>query len=96
MKLVEKLYRIPFDGNADEQSVTWQQFCRDQLPEQSFTFWDWFYASMKLTSNFVKKPWNAGLIHGFISKHQTEAMLNESAPGTFICRFSESKLGNCL
>lgn len=57
------------------------------------TFWDWFYAAMKLTKDYLAEPWNKGRIAGFIAKDQAERLLYASPPGTFLLRFSDSILG---
>lgn len=37
--------------------------------------------------------WEAGFVHGFISKEDTQAALEAAKAGTFICRFSNSAPG---
>lgn len=37
--------------------LTWSQFCKEPLPERNFTFWEWFYALMKLTREHLRAPW---------------------------------------
>lgn len=73
--------------------MTWSQFCKEPLPDRTFTFWDWFYAVMKLTRDQLRGPWTEGLIIGFINKRQAEEMLLKCPPGTFLLRFSDSELG---
>lgn len=73
--------------------ITWSQFCKEPLPDRTFTFWDWFYAVMKLTRDQLRGPWTEGLIIGFINKRQAEEMLSKCPPGTFLLRFSDSELG---
>lgn len=75
--------------------MTWSQFCKEPLPDRTFTFWDWFYAVMKLTRDQLRGPWTEGLIIGFINKRQAEEMLLKCPPGTFLLRFSDSELGEC-
>lgn len=79
--------------NSDDQLITWSQFCKEPLPDRIFTFWDWFYAVMKLTRDQLRGPWAEGLIIGFINKRQAEEMLAKCLPGTFLLRFSDSELG---
>lgn len=79
--------------NADENLLSWSLFCKETLPDRNFTFWDWFYAIMKLTLNQLRGPWADGHIMGFISKQQAEDLLMNCAPGTFLLRFSDSELG---
>lgn len=38
--------------------VSWSQFCKEPLPERNFTFWEWFYAIMKVTREHLRAPWN--------------------------------------
>lgn len=83
-------------GNNNPTSsmlLSWSQFCKEPLPERSFTFWEWFYAVMKLTREHLRGPWIDGAILGFIRKKQAEEMLSNCANGTFLLRFSDSELG---
>ncbi|XP_071451764.1 signal transducer and activator of transcription 5B isoform X2 [Hetaerina americana] len=84
-------------GNNSNQTnsmlLSWSQFCKEPLPERSFTFWEWFYAVMKLTREHLRGPWMDGAILGFIRKKQAEEMLSTCANGTFLLRFSDSELG---
>lgn len=89
----EKLFRQTINFNADDRPITWSQFCKEPLPDRTFTFWDWFYAVMKLTRDQLRGPWTEGLIIGFINKRQAEDMLLKCQPGTFLLRFSDSELG---
>lgn len=91
----EKAYRATINFNPEERPITWSQFCKEALPDRTFTFWDWFYAVMKLTRDQLRGPWTEGLIIGFINKRQAEEMLLKCAPGTFLLRFSDSELGMC-
>lgn len=89
--LAEKAFR----GNFSEpnQMLSWAQFCKEPLSERNFTFWEWFYAVMKLTREHLRGPWVDGAILGFIRKKQTEEMLQSRQNGTFLLRFSDSELG---
>lgn len=89
----EKAFRTAINFNPDERAITWSQFCKEPLPERTFTFWDWFYAVMKLTRDQLRGPWTEGLIIGFINKRQAEEKLMKCPPGTFLLRFSDSELG---
>lgn len=89
----EKAFRTTINFNPDERSITWSQFCKEPLPERTFTFWDWYYAVMKLTRDQLRGPWTEGLIIGFINKRQAEEKLLKCPPGTFLLRFSDSELG---
>lgn len=94
--LGEKAYRAIINFNPEERPITWSQFCKEALPDRTFTFWDWFYAVMKLTRDQLRGPWTEGLIIGFINKRQAEEMLLKCPPGTFLLRFSDSELGKHL
>ncbi|KAF5305641.1 hypothetical protein FQR65_LT18686 [Abscondita terminalis] len=56
--LAEKAFR----GNFTEpnQMLSWAQFCKEPLSERNFTFWEWFYAVMKLTREHLRGPWVDG------------------------------------
>jgi len=73
--------------------ISWSLFCKENLPNQSFTFWDWFLKSLVLTHGHMADLWKAGHIEGFISKEKAEAMLQDKLLGTFLLRFSDSVLG---
>ncbi|XP_015116346.1 signal transducer and activator of transcription 5B [Diachasma alloeum] len=73
--------------------LSWAQFCKEPLPERNFTFWEWFYAVMKLTREHLRGPWIDGYILGFVRKKQAEEMLASCPSGTFLMRFSDSELG---
>ena len=77
-----------------KDNISWTQFCKEPLPDRTFTFWDWFFSTMKLTKDQLVGPWKADLIVGFINKRTTEDILRRCAPGTFLLRFSDSELGN--
>nr|XP_013119389.1 unnamed protein product [Stomoxys calcitrans] len=92
--LHEKLFRRSLVNNGDEDYITWAQFCKEPLPDRSFTFWDWFFAIMKLTKDHLLNLWKAGLIVGFINKHRAEQeLMHTQEAGTFLLRFSDSELG---
>lgn len=86
-----KAFRGNFSDN--NQLLTWAQFCKEPLTERNFTFWEWFYAVMKLTREHLRGPWVDGAILGFIRKKQAEEMLSQCQNGTFLLRFSDSELG---
>ncbi|CAG9853830.1 unnamed protein product [Phyllotreta striolata] len=85
-----------FRGSQNENSnslLTWAQFCKEPLNERNFTFWEWFYAIMKLTREHLRGPWVDGAILGFVRKRQAEELLGGCHCGTFLLRFSDSELG---
>lgn len=89
------LYEKAFGTTGDpiDRPISWSQFCKKPLPARCFTFWDWFYAIMKLTRDHFQGPWSDGLIIGFINKQEAENNLLLSPPGTFLLRFSDSEIG---
>ncbi|KAK9728257.1 STAT protein, protein interaction domain [Popillia japonica] len=89
--LADKAFRGTFtDAN---QHLSWAQFCKEPLSERNFTFWEWFYAVMKLTREHLRGPWVDGFIMGFVKKKYAEEMLQNRPTGTFLLRFSDSELG---
>lgn len=78
----------------DNQDFCWRQLNRDNLPGHTFTFWQWFYSVLELTkSRYVQPHWNSATIEGFISKQECQQLLLQKGAGTFMLRFSDSKLG---
>lgn len=73
--------------------ITWSQFCKDPLPDRSFTFWEWFYAAMRFIREHLCDLWNKNYIFGFIDKASAEQLLLKCEPGTFLLRFSDSEIG---
>ncbi|XP_076056633.1 signal transducer and transcription activator Stat92E isoform X4 [Oratosquilla oratoria] len=73
--------------------LSWSQFCKEPLPDRNFTFWEWFFAVMKITREHLRQPWFDGSVMGFVGRKQAEEMLMNSASGTFLLRFSDSELG---
>ncbi|XP_029671595.1 signal transducer and activator of transcription 5B isoform X1 [Formica exsecta] len=91
--LAEKAFRGTVPQDYSNTPLSWAQFCKEPLPERSFTFWEWFYAIMKLTREHLKNPWVDGCILGFVRKKQAEEILANCQAGTFLMRFSDSELG---
>ena len=83
--------KIPDDYN--NRMLSWSQFCKENLPNRTFTFWEWFYRILLLTSTHMKKPWSEGLIMGFVLKQEAERMLKQQQHGCFLLRYSDSELG---
>ena len=73
--------------------VPWTKFSKDLLPEQNFTFWDWFYNILQLTREHLAELWADGLIIGFLTRQRAEMLLMTKLPGTFLLRFSDTQLG---
>merc|ERR1719427_351898 len=90
-----KVFRNP-NLQADDYKnlvISWSQFCREPIPDRSFTFWEWFYRIMNLTANHMRGPWSEGFVMGFVSKNRAEELLLSMDSGTFLLRFSDSELG---
>ena len=69
------------------------QFKRDDLPSSAHTFWEWFHSMMVLTQQYLESIWKKDYVIGFVSKKKSEEMLANTEEGTFLIRFSDSKLG---
>lgn len=74
--------------------LSWSLFCKETLPDRNFTFWEWFYRALILTSNHLQRLWKEGYIMGFVSKSAAQSILLEKGQaGLFLLRFSDSGLG---
>lgn len=82
-----------YEQMLSNMSITWDAIFRDKLPGRNFSFWDWFYSAMKLIQESLSTHWNNRIIFGFIDKATAVTELRAYPPGTFILRFSGSKLG---
>ncbi|XP_050693053.1 signal transducer and activator of transcription 5B-like isoform X3 [Eriocheir sinensis] len=91
--LAGKAFRSPQIQDFTNMMLSWSQFCKEPLSERNFTFWEWFFAVMKVTKEHLRQPWNDGSIMGFVGRPQAEEMLKNSKSGTFLLRFSDSELG---
>lgn len=93
--LCEKVFKHPTPNtmNQNEMFISWALFCKEPLQDRTYTFWDWFYAAMKLTREHLRNPWNDRLIMGFVHKRSAEDMLMKCQMGTFLLRYSDSELG---
>lgn len=92
--LATKAFRNPNLGiDIGEHLLSWSQFCKEPLPDRAFTFWEWFYAIMKLTKEHLKLLWVDQTIWGFVGRREAEEMLLKRSVGTFLLRFSDSELG---
>lgn len=83
-------------GHLDDYSdeiITMDMFCKVNMTGCSFTFWDWFFCLIRLTKDHLQGPWKDGYVAGFISKSEAEKCLQPAGNGTFLCRFSDTKLG---
>ena len=61
--------------------------------EFAFSFWDWFFAVMKMMKSKLMPYWNAGYVTGFISKRDSQTRLCESSNQSMLLRFSDSLPG---
>jgi len=93
--LASKIFRSPKIAPEELAGlhVSWSQFCREPLPDRNFTFWEWFYRVMNLTSNHMRGPWAEGYVMGFVSKQRADELLKSKDHGCFLLRFSDSELG---
>lgn len=92
--LCEKAFKTSLPSPIpNDLLISWAQFCKEPLPDRTFTFWEWFYAAMKLTREHLRGPWNDNSIIGFIHKRTSEDLLLKCPRGTFLLRFSDSELG---
>lgn len=91
--LAGKVFRNSQVLDYDHMLLSWNQFSKEPLPDRTFTFWAWFYSILKVTREHLRGLWNDGTIYGFISRKQTEELLAQCSPGTFLLRYSDSELG---
>lgn len=53
--LAEKLFKTTMPNPIPENfTVSWLSFCKENLPDRLFTFWDWFYSAMRLTKDHFR------------------------------------------
>ncbi|KAL3836539.1 hypothetical protein ACJMK2_021963 [Sinanodonta woodiana] len=88
--LTQKLFGT---DDPSPKTILWSQFNKESLPGRNFTFWEWFYAIMKLTKEHLRNQWSDGLILGFVGKQQSQDQLLRKQVGTFLLRYSDSELG---
>lgn len=84
--------QIPYDA-LQHQMVSWNLFAKDNLPDRTFSFWEWFFAILKVSRDPLKNFFQEKSIIGFLTRKQTEDMLKPCPTGTFLLRFSDSELG---
>ncbi len=59
--LASKAFRSHgYNHDFNSAMMSWAQFCKEPLPDRSFTFWDWFHAVMKLTKEDLRGLWIDG------------------------------------
>ncbi|RWS25719.1 signal transducer and activator of transcription 5B-like protein [Leptotrombidium deliense] len=91
--LAGKAFRNNQIQEYDNLYLSWGQFSKEPLSDRNFTFWEWFYAILKVTKDHLRSLWNDGSIIGFIGRKQAEEMLLQRPKGTFLLRYSDSELG---
>lgn len=57
-----KVFRNANLSDYDQAALSWSLFSKEALPDQNFTFWEWFYALFKLTKDHLSKLWQDDLI----------------------------------
>ncbi|XP_030052567.1 signal transducer and activator of transcription 2 [Microcaecilia unicolor] len=75
---------------GNKNSVSWSKFCKDNMPNSSFTFWTWIDGILQLIQTHLENIWNDGLVMGFVSRKKEKSLLKKKMDGTFLLRFSES------
>lgn len=91
--LASKAFQNNCLTNYDNEALSLQAFRKRNLPEGKFTFWEWYYATLKLILEHALVEWRENLIYGFISKEAAVNILMPCETGTFLLRFSDSVLG---
>lgn len=80
--------------NDHRSLISWNAFAKDDLPDCNFSFWDWFYALLKVSREPLKVFFHQGhSIIKFISRQRATELLSSCSPGTFLIRFSDSEPG---
>ena len=80
-------------SNFEEKHLSWTKFGKEALIGHKFTFWEWFQSILVLTQQHMQDLWKKGYVLGFVSKAKVESLLRQQPPGTFLLRFSDSKIG---
>jgi len=60
INLIYKIFSRTQNVDFNHMVISWSQFCKEPLPQRSFTFWEWFYSVMKLIREHLKGPWMDG------------------------------------
>ena len=63
------------------------------LTGQNFTFWEWFHSMLSLTQQHMEDLWKKGYVMGFVTKAKANSLLLQQPPGTFLFRYSDSRIG---
>ena len=79
--------------NFKEKHLSWTKFGKEVLTGHNFTFWEWFHSMLSLTHQHMEDLWKKGYVMGFVSKAKANCLLLQQPPGTFLLRYSDSKIG---
>ena len=63
-----------YNADCSNLMITWSQFCKEPLPDRSFTFWEWFYAVMKLTKEDLRGMWIDGSVQMCLHENIMKAL----------------------
>lgn len=80
---------------SDDPHLTKNYFCIEVLEGYKFSFFNWFVGTSKFVKSRCRNLWNEGLILGYITINEGKELLEDqnSVPGMFLLRFSESQIG---
>ncbi|XP_074657134.1 signal transducer and activator of transcription 1-alpha/beta-like isoform X2 [Tubulanus polymorphus] len=79
----------PVDDSTTE--ITWKKFNEETIPpNNSFTFWRWYHATLNFISKCLPNVWRDNKIIGYITKQRTNELMSGKPNGTFLLRFSET------
>lgn len=82
-----------YGKDLKQLTLSWSLFAKEPLPDRGFTFWEWFYAILKVCQAHLVPLWKEGAVLGFVDKKVSEEMIKNCPAGTFLLRFSDSELG---
>ena len=94
--------RNKFGPEAPDADITFKCFAKDEFivaykmfRRTSISFFNWFYSALELIRDdeVLLGLWKENLITGFVGRDEASRMLIGTLPGTFVVRFSETKIG---